>query len=74
MQVEIGDAPASDGLFVCYVDNDMLPAFTERKMLMWFKGEWTYPMSDQGYRGKIYGYLGPLPIIKKAGFGLEYDL
>jgi hypothetical protein len=52
----------------------MLPAFTERKMLMWFKGEWTYPMSDQGYRGKIYGYLGPLPIIKKAGFGLEYDL
>ncbi len=26
MQVEIGDAPASDGLFVCYVDNDMLPA------------------------------------------------
>ncbi len=74
MQVEIGYRPASDGLFVCYVDNPLLPEFTDRLILMRFKGEWTYPMSDQKYRGMIYGYLGPLPTIKKVGFGLEYDL
>lgn len=60
--------PAYDGLYICYTDNDALPAFTDRKLLMKYQGEWTYPMSDQKFRGRIYGWVGPLPVLKKEHF------
>lgn len=75
MEISVGQ-PLADGQYVCYVDNRLLPAFTERKILMWFKGQWSYPMSDQTYRGRIYGWIGPLPVRKTEAFPAvtEYDL
>lgn len=65
-KIETG-TPVSDGIHACYVDNPALPAFTERKLLMWFNGEWAYPMSDQKYRGTVYGWVA-LPVMKKEHF------
>lgn len=81
MAVEIqSGTPPGDGICACYVDNPALPVFTERKLLMWFRGEWTYPMSDQKFRGVVYGWVA-LPVLKKEHFipqkletASEYDL
>lgn len=73
LEIQIGD-PSEDGICACYVDNLALPSFTERKLLMWFRGEWAYPMSDQKFRGHVYGWVA-LPVMKKEQFTRrEYDL
>jgi hypothetical protein len=32
----------------------------EDKFLMWFEGLWGFLGSDQNYRGKAVGWIGPL--------------
>ena len=54
--------PIRSGLYVAYV-NGPVEISADRVLLMWFDGQWFYPKSDQAYRGHIYGYLGPLPVM-----------
>lgn len=63
LQVKDGDTPDSPGLYVVYTDSPLGLTFTVRKLLMWADGKWGYPSSDQNYRGPVYAYLGPLPIM-----------
>lgn len=72
MNIQTG-SPTTDGIHACYIDNPVLPAYTERVLLMWFHGQWTYPRSDQKYRGRVYGWV-VLPVMKKERFAAEYDL
>lgn len=58
--------PAEHGSYVAYVDNDMVPRFAARIFLS-FDGEWSYPLSDQRFRGRVHAWLGPLPALKMEG-------
>lgn len=62
--MEILDEPGETGLYVAYVDSDMARVSAERKLLFWLNGKWGYPMSDQNFRGHVYGCIGPLPIMR----------
>jgi hypothetical protein len=53
--------PTQPGTYVVYVDNDYQLPNADRKLLNWYKGKWCYPLSDQFYRGKVHGWIGPLP-------------
>lgn len=35
-------------------------AFYEDEFLVWIDGRWSYPGSDQNYRGNVHGWIGPL--------------
>lgn len=59
LKVAIGN-PRIDGMYVAYVEGIIEP-YTKRELLMWVYGVWSYPGSDQKYRGTIYGWIGPLP-------------
>jgi hypothetical protein len=50
-------------MYVAYVDG-ILEGFTNKILLMYVEGIWSYPSSDQQYRGKVYGYIGTLPTPK----------
>lgn len=74
MEICAGD-PLIDGLYICYLDNALIHTYADRKMLMWFQGKWGYPMSSQNYRGHVYGWIGPLPVMKFEDLPKqEYDL
>ncbi len=49
------------GNYVCYVDHDFLYKYPDKIILMWIGEKWGYGGSDQNYRGKVYGWVGPLP-------------
>ncbi len=55
--------PPSVGSYVAYVSGDV-PAFAERVFLLWDGKRWSYPLSDQNYRGHIYAWVGPLPAVR----------
>jgi hypothetical protein len=57
-------APHAPGLYVAYVDSDFGELLTERILLTWDSKQWHYPMSDTRYRGHVYGWIGPLPIMR----------
>ena len=55
--------PAAKGLYVAYVNDDCnMP--TAKRILLMYVDRWCYPLSDQNYRGHVYGWVGPLPIMK----------
>ncbi len=56
--------PKSDGMYVAYVNSKMkgLP-YADKKLLMFFGGNWGYPGSAENYRDVVYGYIGPLPAL-----------
>ena len=58
MKIEVGN-PSQAGMYVCFVEAGV-SQYPEKKLLMWYDG-WSYPSSDQKYRGIIYGWIGPLP-------------
>lgn len=71
--IETGE-PSMDGRYLCYTDNEFLPAFTEPKILMRYKNEWFHEMSDQRYRGRVFGWVR-IPVRKVQSFtAQEYDL
>jgi hypothetical protein len=62
--MEILDEPTTQGLYVVYTDPDWVGHTAERRLLLWVGGKWGYPMSDQNFRGHVYGCIGPLPIMR----------
>lgn len=58
------DEPDQSGLYVAYINSDFTDKYADRKLLMWYDGQWTYPMSDQRFRGHVYECLGPLPTME----------
>lgn len=59
-----GSTPQHNGMYVCYTE-DLPGNLTDKILLTYINGKWSYPGSDQYYRGKIIAYLGPLPAIFK---------
>lgn len=56
--------PGVHGLYVAYVNDEQLPNYAKRAFLMWHDGRWSYPGSDQFYRGHVYQWVGPFPALK----------
>jgi len=52
--------PSEQGTYVAYA-RSAVPGSTERLILVWFEGQWSYPLSDQIFRGDVIGHVGPLP-------------
>lgn len=52
--------PTRVGVYACRVPDDVIPGFYKDKFLMWMHGKWSYPGSDQKYRGEVTGWIGPL--------------
>lgn len=54
--------PTEMGVYACRVPSDVLPEpFCSDIFLIWDNGYWYYQFSDQRYRGKVVGWIGPLP-------------
>ena len=58
-------------MYVVYTDSLLGEGgkFPDKQMLMFMHGErvtkpWWYPKSDSNFRGKVYGWIGPLPSPK----------
>jgi len=56
--------PTKPGLYVAYVNDLDNPKakFAKRIFLVWADG-WSYPSSDQKYRGTVYQSVGPFPAL-----------
>jgi hypothetical protein len=53
--------PTETGVYACRVPHETMPdLFKEDIFLLWMKGRWSYPGSDQYYRGHVAGWIGPL--------------
>lgn len=64
MDYEEGNKPMLSGLYVAYV-NGPVTVSADRVLLMYMRDQgWYYPHSDQKYRDTIYGFVGPLPVLK----------
>lgn len=64
MPVELEeDSPTIAGIYVAYV-NGSLPMVANRVLLFWDGSKWLYPLSDQKYRDHVYGWVGPLPVMR----------
>lgn len=57
-----GDPPVA-GPYVAFVNGD-LKGVAERIILHWDTKHWWYPWSDQRYRRHVYGWVGPLPVLR----------
>lgn len=54
--------PTEVGVYACRVPFAGLAGHLhEDVFLMWLDGCWNYVTSDQTYRGKVFGWIGPLP-------------
>jgi hypothetical protein len=56
--------PTAVGVYACrvpYGDNTNL---VKDLFLIWMD-QWCYPSSDQRYRGRVLGWIGPLPRVPK---------
>ena len=58
----IGDTPKKNGMYIVFEDN--YTPFAKPIFLTFVNGEWSYPYSNQKYRGMIIGYFGPMPVFK----------
>ncbi len=56
--------PTEQGMYIAYTEHRHSQVLIERVLLMYVGYSWSYPSSDQLFRGKIYGWIGPLPILK----------
>jgi hypothetical protein len=64
LRLEQGCDPDQVGIYVAYVNDEYLKNFAQKKFLFWTGSRWGYPMSDQNYRGHVYGWIGPLPAMR----------
>ena len=60
IQYVIEGNPTEVGVYACRVPSQHGRFLLDDKFLMWFSGEWSYPGSDQKYRGDVIGWIGPL--------------
>lgn len=58
--------PPKEGSYVVYVNDDVAPSMpvASRAIMQWSEGRWWYPMSTQAYREHVYGWIGPLPVLR----------
>lgn len=63
MEIQEG-LPLLNGNYVAYIDDDFTPHIAKRIFLLWYDNYWSYPTSDQKFRGHIYGWIGPIPNLK----------
>lgn len=52
--------PTESGVYACRLPLYGTNGLHEDKFLTWAEGRWCYPGSDQGYRGEVTGWIGPL--------------
>lgn len=67
MELVLEKDPTQNGLYVAYVNDTVMPATAiaaERMLLMWHDSAWFFRLSDQKYRGYVYGWIGPLPVLR----------
>lgn len=60
LRYETEQDPSEAGVYACRVPMDAVPGFYEDKFLCWDALGWSYPASDQRYRGEVVGWIGPL--------------
>lgn len=53
------EKPTAEGLYVVFSTG--LVGYTERELVMWHKGEWSYRFSSEKFRDPVFGWIGPLP-------------
>lgn len=53
------DQPTEMGVYACRVESD-IQGWYDDEFLFWQSGRWGYISSDQRYRGKVLGWIGPL--------------
>lgn len=63
LKIQEGD-PTINGMYVAYVHPDVTIPYAKKEFLIWIDNRWGYCGSDQWYRGKVYGWIGPLPALK----------
>lgn len=56
------ESPVQTGLYLIFAD-PKVGIHTTRMLMLWINDRWCYPSSDQNYRGKVYGWLGPIPWV-----------
>ena len=59
-----GINPTRAGLYVAYVNDPQLTTVAARIFLMCHNGQWYRQLSDQRYRGTVYQWVGPLPVLR----------
>lgn len=60
VEYTVGSDPMERGVYACRVPHTHNELLLEDKFLMWFDGRWSHLGSDQFYRGKVIGWIGPL--------------
>lgn len=80
MNIQTG-TPSAEGLYVVFSTG--LVGYTERELVMWYKGAWHYRFSSELFRDPVFGWIGPLPhnflpnnslMSKAAAPAQEFDL
>jgi len=64
MKVQTTFPPKEQGMYVCYTEVSEGFNYPQKVLLMWVNDTWGYLSSDQTYKGRVYGYIGPLPAPK----------
>jgi len=56
------DEPTETGVYACRIKDDDYPHLLKDVFLFWYckNQRWCYLSSDQYYRGKVLGWVGPL--------------
>lgn len=53
------------GVYAVRIENDVLPLpYLRDEFLMWQDGKWWHLGSDQHFRGRVHGWIGPLERLK----------
>lgn len=52
--------PTKVGVYACRIEDPQFPDLKKDAFLFWSEASWWYPGSDQRFRGKLYGWVGPL--------------
>ncbi len=53
-------SPKARGVYACRVPKFGVQGLLEDVFLFWQENKWWYLSSDQGYRGTVLGWIGPL--------------
>lgn len=72
MKIILGNTPEKDGMYVVYEDTYL--RFPKKVFLTYLDSKWSYPSSDQKFRGVIIGYIGPMPSPKTSELVGEPDV
>lgn len=54
------DKPRETGVYACAIEESTYPYSKKDLFLIWYKGRWERVKSDQPFRDKVLGWIGPL--------------